>query len=220
MTFNMNKCCYEILGTGSSGNAVIYWNTVLVDCGVPFKVLKNHVKNIDFILLTHQHGDHINLTTLEKIRDIRPAIKIVCPEYLYYMVLHLGYISVVKTGVWYKMGSYFKFSPVFLEHDVKNCGYKMFFNYSHFTHKIFHATDCAHLNGIDAYSYDLYAIEHNHSEDEIMRLIDEKKTNGEYSYEERSLNNHLSEEKAQEFIFKNRKSDSQVLRLHESNNTL
>lgn len=45
---------YNIIGTGSSGNAVLYDNSILVDIGLPYSKIKPYVKNIKLLLLTHQ----------------------------------------------------------------------------------------------------------------------------------------------------------------------
>lgn len=47
---------YEIIATGSQGNAVIIENKILIDCGVPFKSLTKQYKNLKLVLLTHIHS--------------------------------------------------------------------------------------------------------------------------------------------------------------------
>ena len=96
-------------------------------------------------------------------------------------------------------------------HDVENCGYRIF----SYGKKIFHATDTAHLQGIEAKGYDLYAIEHNYCEEEIEEIIRKKKALGQYSYEIGAINSHLSEQQARDFIYKNKVGNCQILRLHE-----
>ena len=55
---------YKVIATGSTGNAVVYHKTVLVDIGIPFSKLKPYVKDLQIVLLTHIHTDHINISTL------------------------------------------------------------------------------------------------------------------------------------------------------------
>ena len=49
---------YEIISTGSKGNAVVLDNRILIDCGVTFKKLMAVYRDIDIVLLTHIHSDH------------------------------------------------------------------------------------------------------------------------------------------------------------------
>jgi phosphoribosyl 1,2-cyclic phosphodiesterase len=70
---------FAVLGSGSSGNATLAQSsqaTVLIDAGLSAKQLLARAEqlgsmNIDAILLTHEHGDHVRgLKTLLKQRDI------------------------------------------------------------------------------------------------------------------------------------------------------
>ena len=49
---------YNIISTGSDGNATILEDFVLVDCGVPYKALEPYVPKLKLVLLTHIHSDH------------------------------------------------------------------------------------------------------------------------------------------------------------------
>ena len=105
----------------------------------------------------------------------------------------------------------FTISPIKLYHDVPNCGYRIIKD----GFKIFHATDTAHLNGIEAKGYDIYAIEHNYNEDTVFDQIREKEQNGQFAYEKGAINSLLSVQKASDFIYRNRCERSSVVRLHE-----
>jgi phosphoribosyl 1,2-cyclic phosphodiesterase len=164
-------------------------------------------------LLTHEHGDHINTGTLARLQFERPSLRIGCGEW---MLKHLEGFKNVDVmahdyGKWYDYGS-FRISTVKLYHDVPNHGFRILKDGV----KVFHATDTAHLQGIEAKDYDLYAIEHNYDEDTIYDIIKRKEDAGEFSYHKGSINSHLSEQQARNFIFNNRKESSKVLRLHES----
>ena len=58
---------YEIIATGSKGNAVLI-NDILVDCGIPFKRLKPYLYEVNTLLITHEHSDHVKATTLRAIK--------------------------------------------------------------------------------------------------------------------------------------------------------
>ena len=47
---------YEILGSGSSGNAVIINKNIMVDCGLSFKKIEPYARDLKLVLLTHIHG--------------------------------------------------------------------------------------------------------------------------------------------------------------------
>ena len=66
---------YEIIGTGSKGNAVRLEN-VMIDCGVPFKKMHEALYKCDTLLITHRHSDHIKESTLAAIRKRFPRIKV------------------------------------------------------------------------------------------------------------------------------------------------
>lgn len=122
-------------------------------------------------------------------------------------------IDVYEPGQLYDYGE-FKIIPITLYHDVPNCGYRIFKG----DHKTIHATDTAHMEGISAKDYDLYALEHNYNDETIHDAIERAERLGEFAYQKGAINTHLSEQQANDFIFNNRKESSQILRLHESSN--
>ena len=44
---------YNIISTGSDGNATILEEFVLIDCGVPYKALEPYVSEIHFVDMRH-----------------------------------------------------------------------------------------------------------------------------------------------------------------------
>ena len=40
---------YDILSTGSKGNAVVIHDYILVDCGVPFKLIEPHLAKLKLV---------------------------------------------------------------------------------------------------------------------------------------------------------------------------
>ena len=120
-------------------------------------------------MLTHEHKDHINIDTLKKLRFERPRLRIGCCIWMLKHLKGLKNIDVFEIGNIYDY-ELFKIIPIKLYHDVSNCGYRILTNNS----KIIHATDTAHLNGIEAKGYDLYALEHNYDEDTIKEIMSDK----------------------------------------------
>jgi phosphoribosyl 1,2-cyclic phosphodiesterase len=204
---------YNVLSTGSKGNCVIYHNTIAIDMGVSYSMIKNYQNDLQLVLLTHIHGDHFNLATIKKLAFERPTLRFACGEFLSEYLQGIKNIDILKAGVVYDYNC-FKVSPITLYHDVPNFGYRIYKG----EHKTIHITDTSHLEKIEAKNYDLYAIEFNYDEDTIFESIKNKHLKGEFAYQIGSVKTHLSEQQARDFIFKNKKEDSKVLRLHESKN--
>ena len=202
----------EVISSGSEGNAVIYNNAIMVDCGVSLKALEAVKRSLKIVLLTHKHSDHLKIRTLQRLQAERPALRIACGDFLLEELPCIKNIDVLQVGKIYDYGA-FKVSPIKLYHDVPNFGWRIFLPNGQ---KIFHATDTVHLEGITAKGYDLYAIEHNYCEEYIQQAIEEARANGEYTHAYGSIKTHLSIQQASAFIEANRKESSEVLELHKS----
>ena len=202
----------KVISSGSEGNAVIYNNAIMVDCGVSFKALQEVKRSLKIVLLTHKHSDHLKIRTLQRLQAERPTLRVACGNFLLEELPCIKNIDVLQVGKIYDYGA-FKVSPVKLYHDVPNFGWRIFLPNGQ---KIFHATDTVHLEGITAKGYDLYAIEHNYCEEYIQQAIEEARANGEYTHAYGSIKTHLSIQQARAFIEANRKESSEVLELHKS----
>ena len=202
----------KVISSGSEGNAVIYNNAIMVDCGVTLKALEAVKRSLKIVLLTHKHSDHLKLRTLQRLQAERPTLRVACGDFLLEELPCIKNIDVLQVGKIYDYGA-FKVSPIKLYHDVPNFGWRIFLPNGQ---KIFHATDTVHLEGISAKGYDLYAIEHNYCEEYIQEAIEEARANGEYTHAYGNINTHLSIQQARAFIEKNRKESSEVLELHKS----
>lgn len=205
---------YNIIATGSSGNAVVLNNNILIDCGVSLKTLSDVKKQLDIVLLTHIHSDHFNKTTIKNLAAERPTLRFACCEWLVSDLLECGVsarnIDVMKVGKLYDYGA-FKLSPVKLYHDVSQCGWRVFIG----SKKAIYMTDTYTVDGISAKEYDLYMIEANYIEDEIQEKIRVKQETGQYIYEYRVLKTHLSKEQADEWLLENMSENSQYVYLHQ-----
>ena len=204
---------YNIISSSSKGNAVIYHDQILVDCGISYKKIKPYINDLKIVLLTHEHKDHFNPITIQKLIGDRPTLRFACGQFLVEKLRDLGVvrIDVVEPGKVYDY-KLFKISPITLYHDVDNFGYRIFKD----DYKIIHATDTVTMEGIKAKYYDLYAIEHNYDETTIDEEIADKLSRNEYAYEIGAKNSHLSFQQAEAFINENKKEDSEVIKLHVS----
>lgn len=215
---------YNVLASGSSGNAVIINRNILVDCGVPFKTIDPYAKDLQLVLLTHAHGDHFKPSTVRALHKRHPALRWGCREWMVMPLLEAGtdkrtiHVMEASTNLgtanhyWYS-DSGFCVRPFQLLHNVSNCGWSI-----HFFEKgerLFYATDCATLDGIDAKNYDLYMIEANHTQEEIDARIAAKLAAGEYPYELEARRNHLSQEQALDWLAENAGPNSRYVWLHQ-----
>lgn len=205
---------YNIIATGSTGNAVVVNDYILIDCGVSFKALKDVYKKLKIVLLTHIHGDHFNATTIRKLAEERPTLYFACCKWLVADLVACNVpkrnIFVLEVGKLYNFGAC-KVSPVKLYHDVPNAGYRIFIG----DEKALYATDTGHLQGIVAKDYSLYLIEANYDENEIEQRIIEKTAAGQYCYELGVKDRHLSHEQASEWLMQNMGQKSEYVFLHQ-----
>lgn len=205
---------YNIIATGSRGNAIVIEDIILIDCGVSFKKLKDYYKKLQIVLLTHIHGDHFNKTTIKALSKERPTLRFGCCEWLVSALVECGVdklnIDIYEIGKTFDYGL-FKVSPVHLYHDVEQCGYRLFMN----DKKAIYMTDTSTLDGIEAKNYDLYLIESNYNDEEIEQRIKEKREKGEFVYEYRAKESHLSQEQTDAFLLDNMGDNSTYEYLHE-----
>lgn len=209
---------YNIIGSTSQGNAIVYHKEIMVDCGMPYGRIKPIMKDLKIVLLTHRHKDHLLASTINRLAFERPTLLWGVPKHLvedlkfHNIEIPEKNMIILEAGKVYKMGEY-TFSPINLYHDVPNFGYRIIKG----DYKILHATDTKTLKGIRAKGYDLYALEHNYQKSTIQDVILSKISKGQYAYEIRAIDNHLSFEEAKAFFEANKKETSKLIPLHISN---
>jgi len=212
------KVNFDIISTGSKGNATVIEGRWLIDCGVSFKELAPHYKSLQLVFLTHRHGDHYKPATVKKLAAERPTLRFVCGEWL---VSDLVLAGVSKTRIdVVQMGRRYRYSdvdvtPFELVHDVPNCGWLLV---TRDDKRILYATDTNSLKSaesLDVFGLDLYLVEADYEDDEIVERIKRKRERGEYVYEEKVLKNHLSKAKADDFLIKNLCENSCYVYMHQ-----
>lgn len=205
---------YNIISTGSKGNAVVINDCILIDCGVPYKSIEPYIQSLKLVLLTHIHGDHFRVSTIRKLAKMRPTLRFGCGEWLIKSLLSCcispDRIDIYSLDLCNKYSDTLSITAVYLPHNVPNCGYKIFID----EEKLLYATDTNNLNGITAPDYDLYMIEANYEDEEIQERIQAKKENGQYAYEYEVLKNHLSKQKCDDFIAENAGIKSRFIYMH------
>jgi len=204
---------YDILSTGSSGNAVIVEKNILIDAGVPWKMLSDKAKDLKLVLLTHSHGDHFKPSTIKRLANERPTLRFACCAWLTPMLTAIGVparqVDTLKSGTMYGYGIC-NVIPFEVKHNVQNCGWKVWMP----SGKLVYCTDMNNLNGIVAPRYDLYMIEANYDENDIQDKIAEKKADGMYAYERNVIHNHMSRQKADDWLYRNMGANSAYIYMH------
>jgi len=203
---------HEIISSGSDGNAVVIEKSILIDCGVPFKALRHAYRDLQLVLLSHVHSDHFNRYTIKRLAKDRPTLRFGCGEWLAADLATLvpeRNIDVYDMDKLYGYGS-FTVQPFLLVHNAPNCGYIV----RGPTWSVLYATDTNVLD-VDAPGLDLYLIEANYTEEEIVERIRRKEERGEHAYEWGVLRNHLSREKAEAFLANALAMHSEFIFIHQ-----
>lgn len=207
----------DILATGSKGNAVLLNHSILIDCGVPYKLLckdPEYIGRLRLVFLTHAHGDHFNPSTIKRLHRERPSVRFACGPWMVSSLLEIGIparqIDFFDSGEWYKYSDGLRVRCIPVNHDVPNCAWDMDIN----GESIFYATDCGDLNGLEAKDRDLYLVEGNYKEDDLVVRMEEKAARGQFSYEARVARTHLSVEQAMRFLAENAGAKSKYVLIH------
>ena len=213
---------FDVIATGSTGNAVVVNGLIMIDCGVPFKSLEKVKKDLNLVLLTHAHGDHFKSRTVRALHKERPTLRWGCCEWMVGPLLEAGVdkraIDVYDPDLpaFLMYGPHISIRPQRLVHDVPNCGDHMIFSPEHGRRdRLFYATDTATLDGVNAKGYDLYLIEANHTREELEARARAKSDAGEFAYEYRAAANHLSQEQALDWLYQQMGPNSRYVFLHQ-----
>lgn len=205
---------YDILATGSSGNCVIINGIIALDCGVPAKMMQPYARSLQLVFISHSHGDHCKLSAIRHLAAERPTLRFCGGEWMVSQFVSCGVaprnIDILQAGKVYDYGA-FKLEPVELYHDVPNFGLKLCLG----KEKAIYLVDTGYIDHVDAPDFDLYLLEANHTEAEIEHRIYEKRSRGEFAYETRAAQNHLSREQAENWLAKNAGPNSRYLFLHQ-----
>lgn len=81
----------HVFGSGSEGNSVYLkpYHT-LIDLGLPYK---NYLEydpyfflDVDYIIITHHHGDHLEASTLLRVLNNYPHVKVIVSAFMWQMI--------------------------------------------------------------------------------------------------------------------------------------
>ena len=207
---------YNIINSSSDGNAIVVEKILLLDCGIPYTKLKQYLKHIKLVFISHCHKDHLLPSTISKIAYNYPTIKfVVGSEDLVKRLVECGIrtnkIIVLPEGKWFDMGAVkVKLEP--LVHDVDNHCLKFEINKK----KGIYIVDTSNVDNIKAQGYDLYLIENNYREDILKKHIDECEDENKMYYLSRVSRTHLSDEQCNSFLIENMKDNGVYEYIHQS----
>ena len=197
---------YEIISTGSEGNAVLI-NDVLVDCGVSFNQIKEHLYDVKYLLLTHIHGDHVKPSTLKSIKKLFPKIKIIGN----YEVHQKFGVDIIANANYPVETDHYTFLPFECDHDVLTYGY----TWQYGDLNIIYVTDTSNLDNAPDLKYDFLFLESNHCEQKVESILLNPAKFGYNAYS--GAKRHLSTQKAKAFYYMHRKDrNSELIELHRS----
>lgn len=204
----------NIIATGSTGNCTILDNALALDMGVPFKSVAPVYRGLQVVFVSHGHGDHFNKSTIKALAALRPTLRFCAGAFLARNLLAAEVdrhnIDVLQIGRKYDYGT-LAVEPVQLHHNVCCFGLKI---YTRDGRKCLYAVDTGTLDGVEAKGFDLYLVEANHSEMELEQRAAEKLEAGEFSYESHAALNHLSFEKASEWMAENMGNNGLWIPMH------
>lgn len=207
---------YKILASGSKGNSVVI-NNVLVDCGTPYKTIKDSLFDIDYLLITHKHGDHIKKRTYETLRKKFPNIVVITnQEVARFLDDDVDYIMTLDEPL--EVGEY-TFNAFRCVHDVLTFGY--FWNWrdpeTDENVAIIYATDTQDYRFAPRHKkFDYLFLESNHDEYKLNAI--KKSGRKKYGYDAYGNGKrHASTQICKGYYYMHRKSeDSELIELHKS----
>jgi ribonuclease BN (tRNA processing enzyme) len=198
---------YKILGSGSKGNCVKI-NDVLIDCGLPFKKIKEELYDVKYLLLTHIHSDHIKPDTLLAIIENFPHIKIISN----YEVYERFPICIIANAGFPVVTDDYVFHPFEALHDVVCYGYTWTDAEGN---EIIYCTDTGSMENAPVGPYDYLFLESNHDE----KKLEQARLHGNKGGYDPFLSGkrHLSTQECKAFFYMNRRSrESELIELHKS----
>ena len=210
----MTKLDYMILSSGSIGNAVRIRN-IMIDCGIAFNKMKQELYKCQYLLITHDHQDHVKPAVLKKIVEQFPNIEI----YSTYKVARLNdAVTAINTDYLpielVKAGCEMWAVPV--PHNTLCFGYVLKFD----DLDILYATDLKNTEELSEFSsgngfrYDYTFLEANYDETKLRLLGDT--WHGQYNAYIDSSERHLGKDEALRFYARHRKEGGELIELHKS----
>ena len=210
----MTELDYNILSSGSSGNAVRIRN-IMIDCGIAFNKMKDDLYKCQYLLITHDHLDHVKPAVLKQIVEQFPNIEI----YSTYKVARIhDAVTAINTDylpiALHRAGANLWAVPV--PHNTLCFAYVLRFD----DLDLIYATDLKNTEELDKFTdemmirYDYTFLEANYDETKLRMLGDS--WHGQYNAYVDSSERHLSRDDSLRFYAKHRKEGGEYIELHKS----
>ena len=210
----MSDLDYRILSSGSIGNAVRIRN-IMIDCGIAFNKMKEDLYKCQYLLITHDHQDHVKPAVLNQIVEQFPNIEI----YSTYKVARISdAVTAINTDylpIWLaKSGCHMWAVPV--PHNTLCFSYVLRFE----DLDVVYATDLKNTDELARFSedmrfrYDYTFLEANYDETKLRLLGDS--WHGQYNAYVDSSERHLSKDDSLRFYVKFRREGGEYIELHKS----
>ena len=232
----------RILSSNSKHNAVIIQPIkTMIDLGLPYNRIEPFLKEVDRIFLTHEHGDHLNLATLNRLLKTQPRIEIWLSQKLYDWIL----VKDVKQKMTGKTS--YNFDALLLNSNVKvwdkfplphtiqeaNCHVQPYtVNHGDTTNlayrielplwqtHLLYATDLDNVKDLPKTDkpYNIILLEANYDEKLLEETIIKATNSNDKQLLERAKKNkaHLSEQEAGQFVRENLTEGGVFIPLHNS----
>ena len=202
----MRKIDYHVIATGSTGNAVRI-EKIMIDCGIPFKEMKEDLYLRDTLLITHAHSDHVKASTLKSIRKDFPRIAV----YANADVAYRYDVDHVVGTTPFSLSHGRRIVPFEGRHNVPVTGYLI----EEQGINILYATDTCQVILPENVPIDYCFLESNYDERKLQE-IGKRYARGRYD-PAMNAHRHLSTQKCTEFYYVHRRSaESKLIELHQS----
>lgn len=205
---------YEVIASGSSGNCLILNGIIALDVGVAWKQVAQYAKELRLVFVSHTHGDHIKPSTAYKLYTERPTLRFAGGSFMVNDFIRAGIparnIDVLEPNTRHDYGA-FQIEAFPLVHDVPNMGLKIWMG----GERALYATDTGTMDGVEFPEADFYFLEANHTRAGIEASTAEKQARGQFAYECRAAQNHLSYEQAMDWLAQNAGPNSRYVLLHQ-----
>lgn len=210
----MNDLDYRVIASGSSGNAVRIRN-IMIDCGIPFNKMKDELYKCQYLLITHDHQDHVKPATLSQIEKWFPNIEI----FSTYKVARISdSVTAINTDylpIWLTK-SRCNMWAVPVPHNTLCFAYVLKFE----DLEVVYATDLKNTEDLsrfteeNGFQYDYTFLESNYDETKLRILGDS--WHGQYNAYVDSSERHLSKDDSLKFYVKYRTEGGEYIELHKS----
>ena len=200
---------YNVLASGSNGNAVRIEN-IMIDCGIPFKSMKEDLYKCKYLFITHSHSDHLNISTFKKIRKSFPRIKILGNYQVNQKLDIYGYnVDIVTTENEIEFDDITLY-PFEVLHNVLTQGVTIKVK----DIDVIYVTDSAGNKTWRKGKYDYLFLESNHDDIKLKEVCNNSK-HGHFQFNNSKRHTSTSESKA--FYYMNRRSEKSAwIELHKS----